>query len=114
MLMNHLDGPPRELIEGCLELPADIGYQLAWSRLNGEYANTHDLIDSYLKKLWAWKPIDATDFGELQKYHSYLFKVECALGEDIGRLEFKEVMNRIVSKLPNYLKNKCYKQILLP
>ena len=106
MLINHLDGPPRELIEGCLELQSDIGYQLAWSRLNEEYSHTHDVIDSYLKKLWAWKTIEANDYEELQRYHSYLFKIECALGADIGRLEFKEVLNRIVSKLPNYLKNK--------
>nr|XP_027210594.1 uncharacterized protein LOC113803983 [Penaeus vannamei] len=87
-LYNQLDGPPRKLIEGCLHLPPAEGYEMAWT------------------KLLEWKDIDVSDVEELEEYGSYLFNVQCALRENIMRMELREVMTKVVSKLPKYLRNK--------
>jgi len=105
-LYNQLDGPPRKLIEGCLHLPPAEGYEMAWTLLNKEYEDSHNLIEAYIRKLLEWKDIDVSDVEELEEYGSYLFNVQCALRENIMRMELREVMTKVVSKLPKYLRNK--------
>ncbi|XP_069993532.1 uncharacterized protein [Penaeus vannamei] len=104
-LYNQLDGPPRKLIEGCLHLPPAEGYEMAWTLLNKEYEDSHNLIEAYIRKLLEWKDIDVSDVEELEEYGSYLFNVQCALRENIMRVELREVMTKVVSKLPKYLRN---------
>nr|XP_027209100.1 uncharacterized protein LOC113802692 [Penaeus vannamei] len=88
-LYNQLDGPPRKLIEMMPTL------------LNKEYEDSHNLIEAYIRKLLEWKDIDVSDVEELEEYGSYLFNVQCALRENIMRMELREVMTKVVSKLPS-------------
>ena len=106
ILYGQLDGPPKDLLEGCLELPSEVGYTAAWELLSNRYGNSYDLIDKYLETLNDWKNIESADVDEMDRYGAYLFKIKCSLKNEISRLEFKETINRIVSKLPHYLRTK--------
>nr|XP_027206582.1 uncharacterized protein LOC113800053 [Penaeus vannamei] len=105
-LYNQLDGPPKDLIEGCLHLPPDHGYDEAWRMLREEYENSSELLESFISKLFAWKDIEVGDAEGLKKYGSYLFNVEMALGDNICRMELRETISKIVGKLPRYLRTK--------
>ncbi|XP_069973539.1 uncharacterized protein [Penaeus vannamei] len=96
-LYNQLDGPPKDLIEGCLHLPPDHGYDEAWRMLREEYENSSELFESFISKLFAWKDIEVGDAG-LKKYGSYLFNVEMALGDNICRMELRETISKIVDQ----------------
>ncbi|ROT78832.1 WDFY family member 4 [Penaeus vannamei] len=89
-LYNQLDGPPKDLIEGCLHLPPDHGYDEAWRMLREEYENSSELLESFISKLFAWKDIEVGDAEGLKKYGSYLFNVEMALGDNICRMELHQ------------------------
>ncbi|ROT73706.1 WDFY family member 4 [Penaeus vannamei] len=99
-LYNQLDGPPKDLIEGCLHLPPDHGYDEAWRMLREEYENSSELLESFISKLFAWKDIEVGDAEGLKKYGSYLFNVEMALGDNICRMELRETISKILMLYP--------------
>ena len=105
-LYNHLEGAPKRLIEGCLHLDPQIGYDHAWKILWDTYMNQDEIAEEYIQKVFAWKDIKAGDHEALQDYHAYLFKIQCALGRNYVRMELKETMRKLVSKLPYQLRMK--------
>ena len=106
LLHNHLEGPPKDLIEGCRHLPADQGYPKAWAMLNAKYDSQDELVEEYIAKLFAWKDIQANDYEALEKYHAYLFRVMCALGDNYVQLELTDTMRKLIGKLPYHLRCK--------
>ena len=106
-LYNQLKGAPKNLIQGCLHLnPPGYAYQKAWELLNERYDDSHEQTEAYIKALFDWKSISNGDVEGLEKYGSFLFNVQCALGDKIMRLEMRENMRKIVEKLPKHLRNK--------
>ena len=102
-LKNLLDGHPGNLIEGCLHIPSDAGYETAWKLLDQEYGNTFEVERAYLNKLLAWKEIDRRDVVGLKNFGAFLLTVGMALGPNVRALESMHNMISLAQKLPYHL-----------
>ena len=60
-LNQHLEGEPRDLIEGCLHMDSEKGYTEARQLLQREYGDPYKISTAYVNKILRWAPIKSDD-----------------------------------------------------
>ncbi len=107
-LDQHLSGEPKEMIEGCMYMHADDGYQQARYLLKKEYGDPYKVSRVYLNKVQNWPAIKPNDCVALKKFSIFLRKC----GNAMSSLSYLCVLDNppnmfsVVQKLPNFLQNK--------
>ena len=87
-LHQYVKGEPRELIDGCLHMSPDVGYQEARRLLQIEYGDPYKITNSYLNILLDWSPIRNDDSASLKRLSFFLIKCRNAMENvpDLGIL----------------------------
>ena len=107
-LNQHLEGEPRDLIEGCLHMDSEKGYTEARQLLQREYGDPYKISTAYVNKILRWAPIKSDDSQGLKRLSIFLTKCKIAM-KNVSYmcvLDHAPNMQVIVSKLPPNLQNK--------
>ena len=107
-LNQHLEGEPRDLIEGCLHMDSEKGYTEARQLLQREYGDPYKISTAYVNKILRWAPIKSDDSQSLKRLSIFLTKCKIAM-KNVSYmcvLDHAPNMQAVVSKLPPNLQNK--------
>ena len=107
-LNQHLEGEPRDLIEGCLHMDSEKGYTEARQLLQREYGDPYKISMAYVNKILRWAPIKSDDSQGLKRLSIFLTKCKIAM-KNVSYmcvLDHAPNMQAVVSKLPPNLQNK--------
>ena len=112
-LHQYVKGEPRELIDGCMHMSPDAGYQEARRLLQQEYGDPYKITNSYLNILLDWMPIRNDDSVSLKRLSFFLIKCRNAMESipDLGILNHIPNLQIIIGKLPLYLQNKWREEV---
>ena len=105
---QHLEGEPRDLIEGCLHMDPEEGYSEARQLLQKEYGDPYKISTVYINKILRWAPIKLEDNQGLKRLSIFLTKCKIAM-KNISCmcvLNHAPNMQAVVSKLPPNVQNK--------
>ena len=113
-LNQHLDGEPKELIEGCLLMNPDDGYREARRILEKEYGDPFKVSRAYINKAIRWQPVKHDDAAALKKFSVFLIKCKNAMNsiDHMAVLNHAPNLQSLVSKLPTSLQNKWREKVL--
>ena len=113
-LNQHLDGEPKELIEGCLLMNPDAGYREARRILEKEYGDPYKVSRAYINKAIQWQPIKHDDGSALKKFSVFLIKCKNAMNsiKHMAVLDHAPNLQSLVCKLPTILQNKWRERVL--
>ncbi|KAK3726857.1 hypothetical protein QZH41_010519, partial [Actinostola sp. cb2023] len=113
-LQQHLEGEAKDLIEGCLHLDPDEGYNEARKLLDKEYGDPYNISVAYINRLLKWPSVKYDDVTGLKRLSLFLVKCMNAM----KTINYMEILNHspnmqaIVHKLPSYLQSKWREQDL--
>ena len=107
-LNQHMDGEPKDLIEGCLHMNSDEGYIEARKLLNKEYGDPYKISMAYVQKILNWTPIKFDEGKVLKSLSIFLIKCKIAMKSisHMSVLNHAPNMQAVVSKLPFHLQAK--------
>ena len=107
-LNQHMDGEPKDLIEGCLHMDSDEGYIEARRLLNKEYGDPYKISMAYVQKILNWTPIKFDEGKVLKSLSFFLIKCKIAMKSisHMSVLNHAPNMQAVVSKLPFHLQAK--------
>ena len=107
-LDQHLEGEPKEIIQGCLHMDPESGYAEARRLLDKEYGDGYKLSMTYLKQINDWYVLKQDDNIGLKQLSIFLVQCKNAMEclSDLQQLNSPSYMLSIVQKLPSYLQNK--------
>ena len=111
-LLENTSGHPHEMIESCVFMSKNEGYKTARKRLEDKYGDKNLIAIKILEDVARGKPVKTAD--ELSKLAVDLENAKIILKEIgmISAISTQFAVQDIVSRLPNYLKNKfCDKTV---
>ena len=112
-LLQYLRGEPKELVKGCIHLPADEGFDQAIKLLKKRYGDPFRVYSEYMRELEKWPKIKPNDGQAFRKFHSFLIKfkstTEC---HKSSRESSPEVLQSLSKKIPTYLQSRWGKIVL--
>ncbi|KAK3730096.1 hypothetical protein QZH41_003649 [Actinostola sp. cb2023] len=113
-LQQHLEGEAKDLIEGCLHLDPDEGYNEARKLLDKEYGDPYKISVAYINRLLKWPSVKYDDATGLKRLSLFLVKCMNAMKtiNYMETLNHSPNMQAIVHKLPSYLQSKWREQVL--
>lgn len=106
-LLNHTQGDPHQLIEGCIYERADHGYDRALDLLEQHYGQPYQISQCYIELLTEGPKLSPANLDGLKKLSLNL--ISCsntlyALGE-LRKFENSDSLIKIVKRLPSHLAN---------
>ena len=107
-LMQHLEGQPKRLIDGCLYMEPTQGYSKAMEQLHKVYGDPYVISTAYINELKNWSHIKDDDHRALQDFALFLIKCNHAMQAMSHMLVLNHAPNLqlVISKLPWYLQDK--------
>ena len=103
-LLQYLRGEPKELVKGCIHMPADEGFDEAKKLLKKRYGDPFRVYSEYMRELEKWPKIKPNDGQAFRKFHSFLIKfkstTEC---HKSSRKSSPEVLQSLSQKIPTDL-----------
>ena len=107
-LEQYTTGQPKELVQSCLHLDAQLGYAEARRLLNEYFGDPYRLSTAYIQKALNWNAIKPEDGKELYSYALYLRSCCNIISSlpDMSELDTPSNLQLILSKLPYKLRER--------
>ena len=107
-LIQHLEGQPKHLIDGCLYMEPTQGYSKAIEQLHKVYGDPYVISTAYINELKHWPHIKEDNPRALQDFALFLVKCNHAMQamSDMLVLNHAPNLQLVITKLPTYLQNR--------
>ena len=102
-------GEPREIVKGCLMLPAAEGYAQARARLQRRYGDERKMASALVDKLLSWPSVRHDDIKGLDKFSIFLTGCNSSMptGASSAReLDHPGLLRSVMDKLPPHLQER--------
>lgn len=105
-LERYTRGRPQELIQTCLHMAPEIGFERAKALLNEHFGNEMKLTNAYMNKVLTWPNIKVENLSLLQEYALFLRGCSNAMLAlaNLNELNMSSNMKTVISKLPYKMK----------
>ena len=113
-LDQHLTGPAKDTIGGCVYMNANDGYQEARRILKKEYGDPYKVATAFINKAQTWATIKSDDNTELKKFVAFLTKCSHAMKTitHMSVLNHSPNMQMVLKKVPMTLQNKWREHVV--
>ena len=107
-LEQYTTGQPKELVQSCLHMNAQLGYAEARRLLDEHFGDPYRLSTAYIQKALNWNAIKPEDGKELFSYALYLRSCCNIISSlpDMSELDTPSNLQLILSKLPYKLRER--------
>lgn len=104
-LLKYLKDEAKELVESCVYLPPDKGYEKARQLLEKNYGDQYRIMSEYRKELKSWPKLKAYDGKGFRKFYSFLMKYKSTMMSlrNCQRYDSPELLQRLQLVLPSNL-----------
>lgn len=108
-LERYTRGRPHDLVQSCLHMSAERGFETAKALLKEHFGNETKITAAYMEKVLNWPVVKAESVSLLQDYALFLRGCNNAMSDlqDMKELDMSANLKIIVSKLPFKLREKC-------
>lgn len=105
-LERYTRGRPKELIQTCLHMSPEVGFEKAKELLNEHFGNEIKLTNAYMQKVLTWPTIKVENVSLLQDYALFLRGCSNAMSDlsNLNELNMSANMKTVISKLPYKMK----------
>ena len=106
-LIKDTTGEAKELIQHCIEKPANKGYENAVNLLYRRYGDQHTILAAYKKEVKEWPQIKVGDAAGFRKFYNFLLKCQSIIGDNKwNALDSPDSICMLLSKLPGQLRDR--------
>ena len=108
-LEQHTDGEPRDIVKGCLMMPAADGYAQARARLQRRYGDKRRMAAALVDKLLSWPPVRNDDIRGLDKLSIFLDSCSSSMPSQtvsVNELDHPGLLRSVMEKLPVHIQDR--------
>ena len=111
-LIKDTTGEAKELIQHCIEKPANKGYENAVNLLYRRYGDEHTILAAYKKEVKEWPQIKVGDAAGFQKFYNFLLKCQSMIGGNKwNALDSPDSIRLLLPKLPGQIRDKQKREV---
>lgn len=101
-LERYTRGCPRDLVQSCLHMSDDRGFETAKALLHEHFGNETKITAAYMEKVLNWPTVKAQNVSSLQDHALFLRGCNNAMSylPDMRELDMSANLKIIISKLP--------------
>ena len=107
-LIQFTSGEAKDLIQGCIHLESDLGYQQAKQLLTKRFGDPYRILSAYRNKLHEMKPIKHADSLSLRQLYTFLTKSSHVVTD---YFDTPENICIVISKLPGNLRDRWNRNV---
>ena len=113
-LIKFTNGEAKQLIQHCIQLPLEIGYQKARSLLKQKYGDPYTIIAAYRQEIKEWPILKGGDASAFRKFHNLLIKCQnLSTTLEWNALDNPDTICNRLTKLPVYLRDKWNRKVFV-
>ena len=107
-LIQHCTGNPKTLVQSCVLLPPDVGFNTALTKLYERYGQNHQIARSYIDGLTSGSAIKASDVNALVQLADDMGVCQIVLSQlrFTSDLDASGTLRSIVKRLPTNIQSK--------